>query len=327
MMKLVLQLFADGAAGNAGAGPAGADGAGAAGNAAAGVKGPSAAGMEFKSRTGRKYSVPTPGAEQTKTAPAQPAQGQKPPEGQTSPAASTKPTFEELIKGDYKDDFGKATSAIVKERLKNSKEAEEKLNKLTPALEALFQKHGLKDGDIEGLVNKITDDDSLYEDEALQKGIPVQTLKEMKKLQGEKANLDKMQAERMQEAQIQKHFQTLVEQSEQVKQMYPGFDLQAELKNPEFFELTRPEVRIPVMKAYQLVHQDEIIGGAMQFTAQKTAEKLSNAMSAGAFRPSENGLSQNSNAPNLTDDPHNWAPDRMRKAMDLVKRGRSPFEA
>ena len=326
MMKLVLQLFADGAAGNAGAGPAGADGAGAAGNAAAGVT-PSAAGMEFKSRTGRKYSVPTPGAEQTKTAPAQPAQAQKTPEGQTSPAASTKPTFEELIKGDYKDDFGKVTSAIVKERLKNSKEAEEKLNKLTPALEALFQKHGLQDGDIEGLVNKITDDDSLYEDEALQKGIPVQTLKEMKKLQSEKANLDKMQAERMQEAQIQKHFQTLVEQSEQVKQMYPGFDLQAELKNPEFFELTRPEVRIPVMKAYQLVHQDEIIGGAMQFTAKKTAEKLSQSMASGSFRPSENGLSQNSNAPNLTDDPHNWAPDRMRKAMDLVKRGRSPFEA
>jgi hypothetical protein len=330
MRKLYLQLFADGAAGaGPGAGASGTPGpAGTNATTAPGVT-PSAAGMEFKTRTGRKVTVPMPGAEQTKTAPAQPAQGQKQPDGQTSPAASTKPTFDELIKADpdYQKAHGDKVSEAVRLRLKNSKDAEAKLDKLTPALEALFKKNGLEDGDIDGLVNKITDDDSLYEDEALQRGIPVDTLKQMKKLEGEKANLQKMQSERMQEETIQKHFQTLVEQSDQVKQMYPGFDLQTELQNPEFFELTRPEVRIPVLKAYQLVHQNEIIGGAMQFTAQKTAEKLSNAMASGSYRPSENGLSQNANAPSLTDNPHNWSKDRVNKAIELVKRGRSPYEA
>jgi hypothetical protein len=114
--------------------------------------------MEFKTRTGRRVSVDM----QAAYAPQESQQESPQAEGQSPPAA-TKPTFEELIKGEYKDDFGKHVSSIVQDRLKNSKQAEETLGKLTPALEALFKKNGIADGDIDGLVKKITDDDSLYE--------------------------------------------------------------------------------------------------------------------------------------------------------------------
>jgi len=329
MARLYLQMFAEGAgAAGPGAGAPAAAPAGQTGNAQMGVKGPSDATMEIKTRMGRKVVLNMDAeAGQTKTGEAQPHQAEQQAKGQTSPANGTKPSFEELVKGEYKDDYGKAMSTAIKERIKNIKQAEETLGLLDPAIKALMQKHGLEEGDYKGLVERITDDDALYEDEALQKGIPVQTLKEMKKLEADKAMLQKIQSERIQEEGLQKHFQSLVEQGQQVKEMYPGFDLQAELQNPEFVDLTRPETRIPVLKAYQLIHQDEIIGGAMQFTAKKTAEKLSHSIAAGASRPNENGLNPSSNAPNLTDDPRTWSRERMKRAEQLVKQGRSPFES
>ena len=313
MLKLNLQTFSEGAGTAAASGEA----------APSGVQAPAAAALEFKTRTGRKVSV-----DMTKDA------AQKlPSEGQTPPA-STKPSFEELIKGDYKDDFGKHVSSIVQDRLKNVKAAETERDqlkaereKLAPALEALIKKHGLKDGDIEGLVSRITDDDALYEDEALEKGIPVETLKEMKKLESDRENLRRIQAERMQQEAIHQHFQRLTEQAEQVRQVYPGFDLRAELQNPQFAELVRPGVNVDVLTAYRVIHNDEIVGGAMQVSAQKTAEKLANAMRSNAGRPSENGLSPSSSAVDLKDDPKTWSRERMARAMDIVKRGGNPYDA
>jgi hypothetical protein len=155
----------------------------------------------------------------------------------------------------------------------------------------------------------------------------VDTLKEMKALESEKAVLQRMQAERMQEQALQNHFQRLVEQGEQVKQMYPGFDLRAEMQNPQFVELTRPGVNVDVMTAYRVVHNDEIVGGAMQVSAQKTAEKLSNAMRANASRPTENGLFTASKSVNMQEDPKTWSKDRYQRALAIAKKGGNPFTA
>lgn len=325
MLVLDLQRFADG--GGAGAGSGGNAGAGGAPSATATAapsgERPADAALEMKTRTGRKFTVDMRAQAQE---PASSPTRESPSKGQTPPAG-TRPSFEELIEGEYKADFGKRVSSIVQDRLKNAKAAEEKLTKLTPAIEALLKKNGLEEGDLDGLVRKITDDDSLYEDEALEKGIPVSTLKQMKQLEAEKSNLQRIQAERMQQEALQKHFQTLVEQGERVKQMYPGFDLRQEMQNPQFVELTRPGVNVDVMTAYRVIHNDEIVGGAMQVSAQKTAEKLSNAMRSGAMRPAENGLSPTSRTVDLKDDPKTWSKERYNRAIEIVKRGGNPYTA
>lgn len=41
--------------------------------------------------------------------------------------------------------------------------------------------------------------------------------------------------------------------------------------------------------AYEVVHKDEIIGGAMQYTAQRVQEKVVNDIRARGMRPPENG--------------------------------------
>ena len=90
----------------------------------------------------------------------------------------------------------------------------------------------------------------------------------------------------------------LEQQGEAMKKPFPNFDLRTELKNPVFVRMTSPNVGISVEDAYYAVHRNEIQTAAMQVTAQKTAQKISNAIQAGSRRPNENGTS--GQAPSVT---------------------------
>ena len=86
------------------------------------------------------------------------------PQVEAKPERDKAKEFEDLIKGDFKDEYSKRTSATIQERVKNIKASEETLSKLTPALEMLYQQKGIARGDVDALVKAITDDDSLYEE-------------------------------------------------------------------------------------------------------------------------------------------------------------------
>ena len=87
------------------------------------------------------------------------------------------------------------------------------------------------------------------------------------------------------------HIRMLEQQGGAMKAAFPGFDLRRELQNPVFARMTSPNVGISVEDAYYAVHRREIQTAAMQVTAQKTAQKISNAIQAGQRRPAENGTS------------------------------------
>ena len=214
----------------------------------------------------------------------------------------------ESVKKRYSKEFGNDVSTIVQDRLKNSKGAEETLKALMPALEAITNQRQLgvdlntREG-IDALVKAITDDDSLYEDEALQRGIPVEALKQIKQLERMQAENAQMRAEQEQRAAIEKHLQKLVQQAGAMQQLYPGFDLQTELNtNAEFARLTSPQYGIDVRTAYEVTHRDQINRDMMAFGVQKTRENISNAIASGVRRPSENGT-QRSAAVDVRSDP------------------------
>jgi hypothetical protein len=84
-----------------------------------------------------------------------------------------------------------------------------------------------------------------------------------------------------------------------MKKVFPNFDLHKELNsNPAFARMTSPNVGISVEDAYYATHRNEIQTAAMQVTAQKTAEKISNAIQSGSRRPDESGAS--SQAPSVS---------------------------
>ena len=79
--------------------------------------------------------------------------------------------FEKLIKGEYKDLYDARVKETVQKRLKSTKETVDKYNSLTPMLETLGKKYGVDSTDAEALIKAIDEDDSFYEQEALEKGI------------------------------------------------------------------------------------------------------------------------------------------------------------
>ena len=185
--------------------------------------------------------------------------------------------FERLIKGDYKDLYDAKVKDTVQKRLRGAKEQTAKLEALSPVLEILGKKYGVDGNDAEALVKAIEEDNSYFEDEALELGIPVEQLKQIRKMERENAS---------------KLYNSWIQQAESAKQIYPQLNLEVEMQNPRFVDLLRNN--IDVKTAYQVLHQDEIIPAAMQFTAKTVEQKITNNIIANGARPTENGNSSQS---------------------------------
>lgn len=74
----------------------------------------------------------------------------------------------------------------------------------------------------------------------------------------------------------------------QTKEIYPDFDLSAELHNPAFVQLLRSCV--DVKTAYEVVHKDEIIPAAMQYAARTVEARLAGSLASQISRPAENAM-------------------------------------
>ena len=272
--KLNLQLFADGAGGGEG------------GTGAVGATGETAT-AAVSQKTGAKNPLANVvyGKQATPIA------------EETTPAAEVKtPTtedrlakFEELIKGEYKDLYDARMQDTIQKRLKASKDIVEKYEALAPTLEILGKKYGVDAADAKALNKAIEEDDSYFEDEALELGISVEQLKEKRKMEREIAGLREQAEEQKRRENANKVYAQWMEQADKAKAIYPSFDFKTEMQNPQFVNLLRSN--IDVRTAYEVIHKDDIIHGAMQFTAKQVEQKLTNKVIANGARPSENGNS------------------------------------
>ena len=200
--------------------------------------------------------------------------------------------FEALIKGEYKDLYDARVQDTIQKRLKGTKETVDKYNALAPTLEMMAKKYGVDANDIEALNKAIEEDDSYYEEEALEKGLSVQQLKEIRKMERENAHLKAQMEEQQRQENGKKLYSQWMQQADATKQVYPSFDIRAEMENPKFVDLLRSN--IDVRTAYEVLHKDEIIPAAMQFTAKAVESKIAKKIAANGARPSENGMSSQS---------------------------------
>ena len=244
-----------------------------------------------KIRKNRAYRLPTPPASQQeqKGQPEQAAAAENPTE-ESKTDQPKRMSWDEIMAD---PEYNEQMQATVRQRLRSAKGAEEALGKLTPALELLARKHGLDPAkmDYEALAKAINDDESYYEDKALEMGVSVEAAKKIDQQERDTARQQRQAEQTLEEQKIQKHFEGLQQQAEEMKKVFPNFDLRKELQNPVFVRMTAPNVGISVEDAYFAVHRNELQAAAMQVTAQKTAQKVSNAIKAGSRRPTESGIS------------------------------------
>ena len=243
--------------------------------------------------------------------------------GQTAPAndnpseetktnATARMSWDEIMAD---PEYNKQMQATVQSRLRTAKNAEENLAKLTPALELLARKHNLDptNMDYDALAKAVNDDSDYYEDKALEMGVPVETAKKIDQEERATARKQAQEQRTLQEQKFQEHIQKLEQQGEALKKVFPSFDLRTELKNPAFARMTAPGVGLSVEDAYYAVHRNEIQVASMQAAAQKTAQKISNAIQSGSRRPDEAGIS--SQAPSVTTFDYRKASIEQRNAL------------
>jgi hypothetical protein len=144
-------------------------------------------------------------------------------------------------------------------------------------------------------------------------GVSVETAMKIDQQERDTARQQREQARTLEQQKFQQHIMKLEQQGEALKKVFPNFDLRTELQNPAFARMTSPNVGISVEDAYYAVHRNEIQTAAMQVTAQKTAQKISNDIQAGNRRPSENGTS--GQAPSVTTFDYRNATPEQRNAF------------
>lgn len=287
-----LQLFAEG-----GAGAAGGDGGAAAGAG-------DATGVTVPAAEGRKQRRTNPLANVKYGVQQEQAQGGV--AAANAEAANTidgKESFEDLIKGKYKSEFDARVQDIIRSRFKQNGEMEERLNSLNPLLEGLGRLHNIDPSDIQQLTDVVLNNDALYEEEAMERGMSIEALKAVKQMERENETLKQREQQSIAETRMREHFDKLAKQADEAKQLYPGLDLMAEMQNPTFARLTAPGVGVDVRTAYEVVHREQLRGAEMQFAAQKSAERMANAVRANGMRPVENGMNSQQTASPVKTDP------------------------
>lgn len=222
--------------------------------------------------------------------------------------------FDQLIKGEYKDVFAKRTENIVKARLKDAKGIKAALDAQQPIMDLLMEQYKVKNA--EDLMNALENDNRLYEEEADEKNMSVDQLREMKRLQRENTRLDREVERTRAEKKSQEIYQGWLAEAEQVKTRYPGFDFQAEMQNPQFSQLVMSGV--PLKAAYETSHIDDFLNGAMAYAAQKSASATAETIRKNGARPPEGGRT---GAVNSTPDYAKMSTDEIMGLLNKAIRG------
>lgn len=228
--------------------------------------------------------------------------------------------WDSLIKGKFKDHYGKGVKSAIDSRFKNQNDAMEALGKFKPMLDHMIKQRNLTEGDYEGLINAYMDDDSLYEDAAIEHGNSIETERQLQKLARENEQYRAAQQRSMEQELFQKHLAGLREQAEALKQTYPSFDLDKELQNEQFARMTSPSGGMSLETAFHALHWRELQPQMMQAAVQVTQQKAANAIAAGSKRPVESGA-RSTAAVNITPDYSGYKANDFRKMQERARRG------
>lgn len=224
--------------------------------------------------------------------------------GVTAPAAEDAQAvdldaeFDELIKGKYKDAYGKKTKGIVSERVKSLKSENANLTKLGEAHKSLVEeiafKYGVDANDLEGLSKAIKADTAYEETKAFEEGKSLdewmadkKSKREQAKQKEELETLRNQLKERDEREAFMKQYSEWDSNTPAIKALYPSYDLGKEMANREFVSLLKSGVSPKA--AYEVVHLNDIMSSAMTHATDTAKKQLADNIIANGRRPIENG--------------------------------------
>ena len=194
--------------------------------------------------------------------------------------------FEDMIKGDYKEQFDARVKQILEKRFKDQGELVQFKNDSQEILDLMFAKYGVKD--LKALQKAVQEDDSYFEEAAEAENLTVDQYKYKVKMEKELAQKNQALQEIERRENANRAYAEWQRQSESLKTRYPNFSLEKEAANPQFVKLLQNG--IDVKTAFETIHHDEILSGAMMQTANAVRKNVTDSIKARGLRPSENGI-------------------------------------
>lgn len=239
--------------------------------------------------------------------------------GETAPDAGVKNAEQKTYTEEEVQNLVKGRVKSIQDKLAAAEERASKYENASPMYESLAKKYGVSDASDIGAIQKAVEaDDSYLEDEAMEKGVTVEHLRQLKqterKFEAAERELNAMKKQKAAEDQAKAWMQAAAD----TRAKYSDFDLQNELKNSEFANYLRAGV--PMTKAYEVIHMEELTSRAMRTAAEAARSDVTADIMARGRRPSENGLSSQSSA-DVRTEINNLSPTQIRDFMTRAERG------
>lgn len=298
-LLLNLQLFADGGGDGGDGGSASASVGEALGNKDSGENNIPASipekAKKYYQKAMEKHSGSTTDANTQTTDNGQPTNDQ---------SATDKLSYEDLIKGEYKDDHKAYMDKAIGERLKKYKGIEKDLGKHKAILDTVAYKYGINPDDenfLETLAEKIEADDSFYEGYALEHDVDAETARKIVTAERIMARQEAQKQEEERQEQMRQHLIVLHQNAEKTKAQFPQFDLETEMQDERFRRLCAAN-NGDTTAAFMACHYNEIISNTVQMASKQIQAQTAQAVASNKARPIENGIS--SSAPSVVQ--HNF---------------------
>jgi len=202
--------------------------------------------------------------------------------------AERRAAFEEMLAAN-KDLYEERLKSQLDRRMRGANAEREQLRGNLSRYDALAQalgaRYGVDPTDIGQLEQAVNGDQSWLEEQAARNGLTVEQQKHQNALEAENQRYKAAQKAAQDQANWNRRAAQLQAQIDETKQVYPQFDYDQELLNDDFVQMVKGNV--PVRLAYQVVHQDELMSGAMQYAVQRTAGRVADSVRANGLRPTE----------------------------------------
>ena len=238
------------------------------------------------------------------------AQGQN---AQPDAAAERKSNWEKA-KQEFKDFYTSDTQRIIDSRFRQTKELEAANGKYQQLTAKVAARYGVDPANVDALMDAIGKDQSFLQEQADRAGMTLQQYQQLTDLKMQNAQLMAAQQAAQQRAAM---VQRLEAEEAQVKEVYPTFDLEKEAGNPEFAALLKRGVSMK--QAFEVLHMDELMQGAMQYTAAKVQQTTARNIQARQARPDEGAAAKAAPVTSKVDVHKMTKADREKIAQEVMR--------
>ena len=151
---------------------------------------------------------------------------------------------------------------------------------------------GGEDGsfDLDAINKAVTDDDSYFENKALEMGVSVDVARKLEQADALEQQRQEAEQKARRDAMLREHFANVQAQARALQEIVPGFSLEKEMQDPEFVKRTAPG-GLSVEDAFFSLHHKEIMQQQAEAIARRSKQAAAAAVQSGSARPRENGSS------------------------------------